>query len=356
MATPPGTIRILTVDEEAAWQAAVPAYSSVFGSLVYARIVQAQTGAAARLFLWEQGGVQVAYPLFLRPVADLPFAPPAAAALWDTTTPEFTGPRAPAGADAGALAGFRAGFAAWCRAEGIVAEFAHLYPWQEPGGLLDAAAVEFNREIVYFDLTVPDAQLRRAHFSHACRKNLNRAQQEGVETFAAATPEHLAAFHRIYTLTMERTGAHARYYFPLAYFQALFEQLGERALFLLAQVGGQIVAGTLYLNDATDMYSYLGGADHRFAQARPTNAVVYAAICWGRAMGRQRLVLGGGYQPDDGIFRFKAGFSPLRARFHIYKQIHQPAVYNALCAAWAAYYHQTPEPAGPFPAYRATAH
>jgi lipid II:glycine glycyltransferase (peptidoglycan interpeptide bridge formation enzyme) len=151
---------------------------------------------------------------------------------------------------------------------------------------------------------------------------------------------------------MERNQAVQRYLFPVDYFMAFFEQMPGNARFTLAEYKDQIVAGTLYLHDDINVYSYLGGADHAFQNVRPTNAVIYETIRWAQSQGKRRLILGGGYRPDDGIFRFKASFSPLRAKFHIYRRIHLPDVYVSLCNAWSAYYHSDVNLNSYFPAYR----
>jgi lipid II:glycine glycyltransferase (peptidoglycan interpeptide bridge formation enzyme) len=121
---------------------------------------------------------------------------------------------------------------------------------------------------------------------------------------------------------------------------------------VLAEYRNQIVAATLYLYDDVDVYSYLGGADKAFQQIRPTNAVVYATINWARQQGKRRLILGGGYLPDDGIFRFKASFSPLRAHFRVYRHVHLPAEYHRVCQAWSSYYGKRELELNYFPAYR----
>ena len=245
---------------------------------------------------------------------------------------------------------FPAWFSAYCRDHGIVTEFAHLHPWHWRPHLLHTDLVSLDREIVYVDLTWPTDRLWDESYIYACRKNINRARREGVRIFQATTADHIREFSRIYTHTMARNDASGQYYFSPEYFEAFFETMPENACFMLAEHRDRVIAGTLYLHDNTDVYSYLGGADQEFQQIRPTNAVVHETIQWAQGAGKQRLILGGGYRPDDGIFRFKSSFSPLRARFHVYRRIHLPEQYERLCKAWSSYYQNEPAEGGYFPA------
>jgi len=345
------TEKLLTIDDETDWRAALPADVSVFGSVEYARISQEHSGQAAQLLVIQSGGSLIAYPFFMRSIASLPFASKTTDAFWDISTPEYTGPIR-LGWEPFFTPRFADVFTRHCQAQRVVAEFAHLHPWNAQAEFLESSCIEFNREIVYVDLTLPEERLWRDSFTYACRKNINRARRENVRVFAAETAGDIREFHRIYTQTMERSRALDKYYFPLNYFMALFEQMPDHARFVLAEYDDQIVAATLYLHDAMNVYSYLGGADHAFQHVRPTNAVVYDTIVWAQSHGKHRLVLGGGYKPDDGIARFKASFSPLRARFNVYKRIHLPDKYSALCTGWSAYYGCKVIPSGYFPPYR----
>jgi hypothetical protein len=58
---------------------------------------------------------------------------------------------------------------------------------------------------------------------------------------------------------------------------------------------------------------------------------VYGAVQIGKALGLRALVLGGGYRPDDGIFRFKSTFSPSTVSFSTYEHVHMPEQYAQLC-------------------------
>jgi serine/alanine adding enzyme len=343
----------LTPGEAAQWTQALPSTSSVFGSLEFARIVAAHGVALPRLYVVGDAGGGIVYPLLLRSISDLPFAVPTLTAeMFDSVSPEYTGPMVDRAPSAVITATYADHFASFCRRERIVAEYAHLHPWRVNIAGLSTEDVRFDREIVYVDLTMSDAHTWES-LTQACRKNINRARRESVRVFPATSAGDIREFHRIYVHTMERNRALARYYFPLEYFMDLFEQMPLNARFVLAACQDNVVAGTLYLHDGADVYSYLGGADDAFQQLRPTNAVVYETIQWAKQQGKQRLILGGGYTTDDGIFRFKASFSPLRARFHVYRRVHLPEPYAALCSACADHYGAPVAVDGYFPAYRA---
>jgi hypothetical protein len=343
---------ILTVDDERGWRELLPTRSSVFGSVEFAAIHEQHGGGEARLFALRSPQGPIAYPLLLHPVSGLPFGEGVGAGLFDAATPQYTGPLAVGAPDGDARASFAEALDRWCAESGIVTEFAHLHPWRARTELLDSSGVELDREIVYVDLTQdPDSRWRYS-YTHACRKNVNRARREGVRVFAARDESDARELHRIYERTMDRRGARESYYFPPTYFASFLERLPENSRILLAEHDGRIVAATLYLHDETDAYSFLGGADHEAQQVRPSNAIVDEMIRWGREQGLQRLVLGGGYAPGDGIFRFKASFSPLRADLRLYKRVHLVDEYESLLHAWRRHHGDDPEPAF-FPPYRA---
>ena len=235
------SVRLLTTADADAWNAALAPERSVFGSLGFAR-AQERAGAGEGRLLVADG---VAYPTRFRRLADdLPFSAAISEAVWDATSPPFTGPLvtgAPGPEVAPALA-------ARLRDEGVVAEFAHLHPWRAAPEL--AGGGEADREIVWVDVTLDPEQLWRESYSKACRKNLKRAEREGVTVRAARDADDIAEFHRIYIQTMERAEALPSYFFDLAHFEAIFEELPAGARFALAEHDGRVVAATLYLHDA----------------------------------------------------------------------------------------------------------
>jgi CelD/BcsL family acetyltransferase involved in cellulose biosynthesis len=291
----------------------------------------------------------ISYPVLLRLLAELPFAN-GTSAKWDAVTPDFTGPRI-CGNSSALAAAFPARRDALFEREGVVAEFAHLHPWSSASTIL-SEGLEYNRDIVWVDVTLEPEILWREQFAACCRKNINRAGREGVRVFVGSSDDHVREFYRIYRATMERNGALASYYFSFEFFRAFRDELSEHSRFVLAEFNQRIVAATLYLHDDDNVVSYLGGADAACQHVRPTNAVIWDTIRWAHGMGKKRLILGAGYRPDDGVFRFKSTFSRLRQAFYVYKRIHLPAEYALLERSFRQFSGVAAADIAYFPVYR----
>jgi hypothetical protein len=346
----------LTTADADRWRAVLPAELCVTGCVEYLRICERQTGWPARLLV--VGGEQplVAYPFLLRNGQDLPWAEDAAPPPLDTTSPEYRGPLVLPGARPEEIAAldFPRLFTRYCGAQGIVAEFAHLNPWNGTAPLIDPACMHTDREIVYVDLTQTEEEIWTRSFTTDGRRQTRQGQRAGVTVRRASSAEDVRTFHRLHTETMERRQALARYFHPLEHFLAFYETMPEHAFFVLAEYDGRTVAGGLFLQDATDLYWHLSAADREFAHVRPVNVYVHETIRAALGTGRRRLIMGGGYAEGDGVFRFKTNFSPLRALFCTYERVHDPAAYAALMQAWSEHHGPLTSGDGFFPAYRAT--
>jgi hypothetical protein len=297
------------------------------------------------------------------------------------------------------LAAFRAAFAAWCREEGVVSEFVRFHPLlQTELGLATAAATPVAGalsgapvtasaaaaalpplEVVPANVTIwcrlSTPEEHRAALSSSTRRNLRKADRAeltfGVEMSDAAW----ARFVELYTATMRRREASDYYLFPRRYFDDCRELLGDAAALLtvrrpappggddndagLSAAGGEaepgeIVAAAFFLRSERAVHYHLGGSDSAALAERPNNLLFVGAMDWGAELGAEAMHLGGGFRAggDDELFRFKAGFSPLRARFHMGRCIQDEAAYEEAVAAWRAAGGE--DPGGYFPAYRAS--
>ena len=78
--------------------------------------------------------------------------------------------------------------------------------------------------------------------------------------------------------------------------------------FAHAIVKDRVVSSEIILLAAEHAYSYLGGTLVEAFALGPNYLLKHESFLWCRARGRKSVVLGGGYQPNDGILKFKQRF------------------------------------------------
>ena len=127
--------------------------------------------------------------------------------------------------------------------------------------------------------------------------------------------------------------------------------------FVLAEVfdeAGQMVSTELVLQSDRFLYSFLGGTRQEAFAHAPNDLLKCAVIEYGREQGKEGYVLGGGYTPGDGIFRYKKAFDAdgVQAFFGV-RLMADAEQYAALTQARAAAVGDV-QPQF-FPAYRAPA-
>jgi hypothetical protein len=87
---------------------------------------------------------------------------------------------------------------------------------------------------------------------------------------------------------------------------------------------------------------------------RPVNVYLYNTIRESLGQKWKRMILGGAYEDGDGVFRFKANFSRLRAGFNTYERVHSIDACAELMAQWNRHHGGASPPDDYFPAYRSS--
>ena len=272
------------------------------------------------------------------------------------------------------LATFRAEFSVWCRGQRVVSEFVRFHPLLEnevgflpratccPGAA--AARPDALLEIVPANVTIwarlSTPEEHRRTLSSSARRNLRKAERAGLTFHVESGAQAWADFRRLYTETMLRRSAGGYYLFPERYFDDCRRLLGDDAALLGVRrppaadgTPGALVAAALFLRSERWIHYHLGGSDADALAERPNNLLFVGAMDWGASLGASGMHLGGGYSGggDDELLRFKAGFSPLRARFHLGRCVHLPDAYDEAVEHWRR--RGGSDPGGYFPAYRA---
>ena len=166
--------------------------------------------------------------------------------------------------------------------------------------------------VFQLDLRNKDEESLLAGFNQLWRRNIKKADKEGVEVIRGGR-EELADFHKVYLETAKRDRFIPR---PLRYFERMWDELnrGEMHLKLfLAKWQGQTIASTIAIQ-VGDHYWYSYGASTAFGrEARGSNAVQWVMMKDALASGAACYDLRGitpTLDPKDshvGLIQFKVG-------------------------------------------------
>ncbi|GIJ77665.1 Acetyltransferase (GNAT) domain-containing protein [Micromonospora phaseoli] len=320
--------------DEARWRAVHEGWADreVCAHPSYVRLFAGQAEQPLAAYARTRHGF-VLYPFLLRPI-DAPHLRDAAAQSFDITSPygNGTGGAFQVGVDDVEAKQFWLAFDEFCRSNRVVSEFCRLHVFAEQR-LAYPGRIEPRLVTVVRDLATTPEQMWR-EFEHKVRKNVNRARRSGVTIEVDEAGTDLAEFLRIYGSTMRRRNAAEAYHFPDALFAALLAELPGQAVLFHARHEGRVVSTELVLVSGRNMYSFLGGTDEDAFHHRPNDLLKYEIFQWGREHDRRWFLLGGGYAPDDGIFRYKRAFAPHSLlTYSTGTRVFDPARYDALVQA-----------------------
>jgi serine/alanine adding enzyme len=339
-------VEVLTLAEWGRWERAVKAVPGwdVYWLPGYARFWEACGDGEALLALLEADGERVAMVCLRRPVPDTDW--------WDLATPYGYGGHLASPGAAALIPAFWQQCAQWAAEGGAVSAFTRFHPLLGNHATAPDPSV-FRAPTVFLDLTAGPVA---AGFKAEVRNRMRRAERAGLTVRLTEAPREIGAFLGLYHQTMARRQAAEYYHFADAAFAGLLGDLSDHLL--LAEVvapDGQVAAAALFLYNDEYLHYHLGGSDPAWLRLAPNNLLFGAAARWGQERGVKRMHLGGGVRPGDSLLRFKAGFSPLRAEFHVGHHIINPAAYRECTARHLERLGGRPPAPGWFPAYRAPA-
>lgn len=340
-------------DDRAAWIEAweVSPGREVFAHPAYLELFSS-TAARPRCAILASTQGTVMYPFLLRRVPAGSALGPSGHPAWDVSGPYGYGGAFWWGADREGLATeFWPAFGAWARAAGIVSEVVRLSLFEESILPHQGEVRDMRANVVVPLVDEVEAIWRR--FAHKVRKNVNRANRSGVTVRKDSSAYGLNQFLEVYDSTMNRRAASEEYRFEFDCFSQLYRSLSGKFEIFNAYFAGRVVSSELVLVSNEYVYSFLGGTIAEYFGVRPNDLLKYEIIRWSKDIGKRYYVLGGGYEPDDGIFRYKLGFAPGHAvRFRVANRIWDEDRYRALVGSRAASDPAWVPRAGFFPEYR----
>ena len=275
---------------------------------------------------WRSEGGGLLYPFLQRDLRGEPFFADAA----DTITPYGYGGAFCWGVDRDAVAAeFWRVFDEWAAEQPVVSELVRFALFDDE--LLPHPGERVQRLVNVVRDLESSADEIWMDFEHKVRKNVKKARRGRVTIEFDPAGARLDDFLRLYAHTLERREAPERYRFPREFFERIREELAGQFVYAHALHEDRVVSSELVLLSERNAYSFLGGTDSDAFNLRPNDLLKHEVILWMKDAGKSRFVLGGGYEADDGIFRYKRSFAPHGlVPFFIGRRVLQPELYREL--------------------------
>lgn len=209
---------------------------------------------------------------------------------------------------------------------------------------------------VIVSLEKPVDMLLRS-YDKAARENVHQAERAGVTLEPDPECRHLEEFLTVYYSTMNRLGALPMYYFPKSFFERLIAQLPGQVALFHAIHNRRIISTELLLKSKNHIYSFLGGTLEEGLRLRANPLLRHGVNLWGKAQGKQQIVLGGGYSGEDSLLRFKQRYAPNGSvSFTVGVKVFDSYLYQVLIDKRTTWEHEQGNQWSPahgfFPAYR----
>lgn len=255
---------------------------------------------------YTRGDLSVLYPFLLR---DIP-SKIVSSGLKDITSPYGYGGPVAWGEDPDetGMSAFWIGFDRWARSAGVVSEFIR-FNLSGNASLPYPGKKVVRQQNIVVTIDLPDDDLMRS-FEAKVRKNVKRSLREGVAIEVDTTAAGFDAFYPIYLQTMERRSAASGFFFPASFFEAIHRDLLGQFAYFTARHEGVVVSTELVLISEQSVYSFLGGTLPEAFALRPNDLLKVEIMRWARGQSKRSFVLGGGFEPGDGIERYKRSFAP----------------------------------------------
>ena len=199
-------------------------------------------------------------------------------------------------------------FIRWAKEEMIVSCFIRLDLFL-PKSTTDGLNIKIKSKNIVRNLDIDEMDLWY-DYEHKVRKNVKRAKSEKVFVEVDNDGLSIDKYINIYYETMKRRNADEYYYFSQDWFRKFIKVLRGKYLIFNAFYRDEIISTELVLVSNENIYSFLGGTKENYFYLRPNDLLKHEIILWGIRQKKKRYILGGGYNGEDGIYKYKKSFAP----------------------------------------------
>ncbi|MFC4712850.1 GNAT family N-acetyltransferase [Planococcus dechangensis] len=235
--------------------------------------------------------------------------------------------------DPGGLKEFGTLFREYCKNMNIISEVVRLHPLIDNASYLDIyCKLQYIRKTTAVDLT-DSLQNIQQRYSPMTRRNIKKALSNHLQCrVVEKSDENIAMFLKLYNDTMCRKEASNSYYFNSSIIKKQLEDTGVSKSFLIfVYYGERVIAAVILLMTKRFAHYHLGASDKLFLSMRPNNLLFDFMVSFSKENGCETLHLGGGYQEDDSLFKYKTSFTNQNNYdYYLGTNIYDDALYEKL--------------------------
>jgi lipid II:glycine glycyltransferase (peptidoglycan interpeptide bridge formation enzyme) len=139
------------------------------------------------------------------------------------------------------------------------------------------------------------------------RRNIKKAQREGIQVSRQDSLDAVDAFYRIHCMTRKKHGVPPQ---PRAFFNNIYRHVIARkhGSVFLASYQGTPIAGAVYLHFGKEAIYKFGASCEKYLPLRPNDLVMWEAIQWYARHGYSKFSLGRTDVDNEGLRAFKTGW------------------------------------------------
>lgn len=216
----------------------------------------------------------------------------------------------------------------YCNEKGYVSEFTRFHLLSNHIDLFSGKVEAYSDNIIR-SLDLPLDEIFMDFYSKT-RTHIRKSMKYGLKIDFDSTGRRLDEFLDIYYGTMRRANAKTYYLFSKEFFEKI-NKLSGQYIYIHALYEGKVISTELVLYGTENCYSFLAGTNKEYFKLSPNSFLKYEIIKWAKQKGLKRFILGGGYELNDGIFKYKKNFAPNGVfKFYVGKKIFDEGKYNKL--------------------------
>lgn len=259
----------------------------------------------AKLFYYKTHIGTIIYPLIVREIES-----DYGEILFDMITPYGYGGPLIIG-DKSILKNFRKEFCSYCKKENIITEIITFHPLLKNAiYMTNYCNLQYIRKTTAVNLTKA-LETIRSHYSKMNKRNIRKALKCGLTCRVVEKNfENTTTFLELYKETMDRNKADAFYYFDFDFIeQQLKDTQISKSHLLFTYHQEKVVSAVILLTTANLSHYHLGASRTAYLYLKPNNLIFDFMVEISKAKGCTYLHLGGGYEDNDNLFKYKSSFT-----------------------------------------------